>query len=82
MKKNLLDEMIDELNKLRDEQKKISIPVPAKPNEVFKVIGRVAKEHEVTAEDLMVVMAFRSASPASDVSVAEMQTFEELKNQK
>ena len=81
MKKNLLDEMIDELNKLRDEQKTINIPVPAKPEDVFKVISRVAKEHEVTEEDLIVTMALRSGSSTSDVSIAEMQTYEELKKQ-
>ena len=44
MKKDLLEEMIDALTELRNNQKKISIPVPPKPDEVFRVIGKVAKE--------------------------------------
>lgn len=80
MKKDLLTEMIDELNKLRDEQKTVNIPVPPKPEEIFKVIGRVAKEHEVTSEDMLVAMSMRH--PVSgDISVAEINAFEDLKNQ-
>ena len=36
--------MIEALTELRNNQKKISIPVPPKPDEVFRVIGKVAKE--------------------------------------
>lgn len=82
MEKTLLDEMIDELNKLRDSQKEINIPLPPKPEEVFKVIGRVANEHEVTAEDMMVAMALRSSTPGGTISSADISAYSELRDSK
>ena len=82
MQKTLLDEMIDELNKLRDSQKKLSVPLPPKPEEVFKVIGRVAEEHEVTAEDMVVAMALRASTPGSEINSADISTYSELRDSK
>ena len=50
MKKDFLTALIEELSKLRDEQKTITIPAPPSPADVLKVISRVAKEHEVSAD--------------------------------
>ena len=82
MKKTLLDEMIDELNKLRDSQKKVSVPLPPKPEEVFKVIGRVAEEHEVTAEDMAAAMALRISTPGSEINSSDISTYSELRDSK
>jgi len=81
MKKDFLTELIDELTLLRDEQKKITIPAPPSPAAVMKVIGRVAKEHEVTAEDIETMMALRSVLPGNGESTAaaDAQVVKELK---
>ena len=81
MKKDFLTELIDELTLLRDEQKKITIPVPPSPAAVMKVIARVAKEHEVTAEDLETMLSMRSVLP-NDIGnsvAADAQVVKELK---
>jgi len=80
MKKDFLTELIDELTLLRDEQKKITIPAPPSPAAVMKVFGRVAKEHEVTAEDIETMMALRSVLPGDlgNSAAADAQVVKEL----
>ena len=63
-------------------QKEINIPLPPKPEEVFKVIGRVANEHEVTAEDMVVAMALRASTPGGEISSADISTYSELRDSK
>ena len=81
MKKDFLTELIDELTLLRDEQKKITIPAPPSPAAVMKVISRVAKEHEVTAEDIETMMSLRSVLPGDigNSAAADAQVVRELK---
>ena len=80
MKKDLLEEMIDALTELRNNQKKISIPVPPKPDEVFRVIGKVAKEHEVTTSEMMVLMALRNTvqDDSGEMIAEDMKTIQAL----
>ena len=78
MKKDFLNELIDELIELRDNQKKITISAPPSPAAVLKTVAMVAKSHEVTAEDIEVAMALRSISP-SGVTAAEVKAAQDLK---
>lgn len=82
MKKDLLEELIDALTDLRNHQKTINIPLPPKPDEVFRVVGKVAKEHEVTAEELLTMMAMRSTlhSDSENMIAADLQTVHDLEN--
>ena len=80
-KKDFLSELIDALIELRDNQKKLNIPVPPSPAVVLKTMNDVAKNHEFNVEDAEIAMAFRSASP-SGVSVSEIQATESLKQKK
>ena len=82
MKKDFLSSLIDELTQLRDEQKKTTIPTPLSPAAVFKVIDRVIKEHQITAEELMSLISIRSMlSGGSDsVTTAEMRVVKELRD--
>lgn len=78
-KKDFLNELIDALTELRDEQKKITLPAPPSPKAVLKVVGDVAKNHEVTAEDLEVVMAIRSFT-ANNVSAEDIKIMHDMKD--
>lgn len=51
MKKDFLDELMEELQKLKDEQKKITISAPVAPHKIIGVIGSVARNHELTFEE-------------------------------
>ena len=83
MKKDLLEEMIEALTELRNNQKKISIPVPPKPDEVFRVIGKVAKEHEVTSSEMMTMMALRNTiqNDSGEMIAEDMKTAQALAEQ-
>ena len=76
--KDFLGELIDALTELRDEQKKITIPAPPTPADVLKVVGNIAKKHEVTAGDLEVAIALRSVSPGG-VTAKEVQLLQGMK---
>ena len=78
MKKDFLNELIDALTELRDNQKQITISAPPSPAAVLKTVGMVAKNHEVTAEDVEVALALRSIS-AGDVTTSELQAAQDLK---
>lgn len=78
MKKDFLNELIDALTELRDNQKQITISAPPSPAAVLKTVGMVAKNHEITAEDMEVAMTLRSFS-AGGVSAAEMHAAQDLK---
>ena len=78
MKKDFLNELIDALTELRDNQKQITISAPPSPAAVLKTVGMVAKNHEITAEDMEVAMTLRSFS-AGGVSAAEVQAAQDLK---
>ena len=77
-KKDFLGELIDALTELRDEQKKITIPAPPTPADVLKVVGNIAKKHEVTADDLEVAMALRSVV-SGNVTASDMRLLQDLK---
>ena len=78
MKKDFLNELIDALTELRDNQKQITISAPPSPAAVLKTVGMVAKNHEITSEDMEVAMTLRSFS-AGGVSAAEMHAAQDLK---
>ena len=71
MKKDLLDELMEQLQKLKDEQKKITIPAPIAPHKVFDVITQVVKNHEMTEEERKTFIA-AVAMMDGDISAAEM----------
>ena len=79
LKKDFLNELIDALTELRDNQKQITISAPPSPAAVLKTVGMVAKNHEITAEDMEVAMAIRSIS-AGGVSTAEIQAVQDMKS--
>ena len=84
MKKDFLDELIDALTTLRDQQKSITIPAPPSPAAVLKTVGMVAKNHEVTAEDMEIALAMRNSlhGDSSHVTANEIQVIQELKQTK
>ena len=82
MKKDFLTALIEELSKLRDEQKTITIPAPPSPVDVLKVINRVAREHEVSADDMMTALSIRSMLPgdSGNVTAKDLELLQDLKN--
>ena len=82
MKKDFLTALIEELSKLRDEQKTITIPAPPSPVDVLKVISRVAKEHEVSADDMMTALSIRSMLPgdSGNVTAKDLELLQDLKS--
>jgi len=82
MKKDFLTALIEELSKLRDEQKTITIPAPPSPADVLKVISRVAKEHEVSADDMMTALSIRSMLPgdSGNVTAKDLELLQDLKS--
>ena len=71
MKKDFLDELMEELQKLK--AKEISIPMPVAPHEVFKTIERVAKNHNLSANELESMMGLR------DVTKADLDLIRDIK---
>jgi len=82
MKKDFLTALIEELSKLRDEQKTITIPAPPSPVDVLKVINRVAREHEVSADDMMTALSIRSMLPgdSGNVTAKDLELLQDLKS--
>ena len=81
MKKDFLTALIEELSNLRDEQKTITIPAPPSPADVLKVISRVAKEHEVSADEMMAALSIRSVLPGNEgITAADAKLLQDLKN--
>ena len=70
MKKDFLDELMEELQKLKDEQKKITISVPVAPHRVMNVINRILKNHTFTIEEKK---AFASAVAALDSNITPQE---------
>ena len=77
MKKDFLDEVLEELQKLKDEQKKVTITVPVAPHRVLGAIGQVAKKHEFTLEERTALTA-AIAMLDGNLSPAEMTELREL----
>ena len=73
MKKDFLDELMEELQKLKDQAKEITIPVPVAPHEVFRAIERVAKNHNLSANELESMMGLR------DVTKADLDLIRDIK---
>ena len=84
MKKDFLTALIEELSKLRDQQKTITIPAPPSPVDVLKVISRVAEEHEVSADEMVAALSIRSvlSGDAGSVTVEEATLIQQLKDKK
>jgi len=81
MKKDFLTALIEELSKLRDEQKTITIPAPPSPVDVLKVISRVAEEHEVSVDDMIAALSIRSMLPGNEgITAADVKLIQDLKN--
>jgi len=64
MKKDFLDEVMAELQKLKEQSKEITITVPVAPHEVLKAIGKVAKDYEFSADELSAMMGLREMTKA------------------
>lgn len=64
MKKEFLDEVMEELQKLKDQSKEITISVPIAPHEVLKAIGKVVKNYEFSADELGAMMGLREMTKA------------------
>lgn len=82
MKKDFLTALIEELTKLRDEQKTITISVPPSPADVLKVISSVAKEHEVSADEMMAALSIRSvfSGDSGNITAKDMELLQNLKD--
>lgn len=82
MKKDFLTALIEELSKLRDEQKTITIPAPPSPADVLKVISRVAEEHEVSADEMMAALSIRSvlSGDSGNITAKDLELLQDLKS--
>ena len=74
MSKDFLDELMDELQKLKESKKETVIPVPPAPHEVFGTIVEVAKKHNITADEMRAFAAMRP------LSQGEIETLNKLEN--
>lgn len=74
MQKDFLDELMEELQKLKENKKETVIPVPPAPHEVFGTIVDVARKHNITADEMRVLLALRS------VTKAELETIQQLED--
>lgn len=74
MQKDFLDELMEELQKLKENKKETVIPVPPAPHEVFGTIVEVARKHNITADEMRVLLALRS------VTKAELETIQQLED--
>lgn len=77
MKKDLLDELMEALQKLKGEQKTITVSVPVAPGKVLGVIREVAKNHELTQEEKK-ALAAAAAAMDGDVTAADMEALSDL----
>lgn len=77
MKKDLLDELMEALQKLKEEQKTITVSVPVAPGKVLGVIREVAKNHELTQEEKK-ALAAAAAAMDGDVTAADMEALSDL----
>ena len=62
MQKDFLDELMEELQKLKENKKETVIPVPPAPHEVFGTIVEVARKHNITADEMRALAAMRLLS--------------------
>ena len=74
MEKTFLDELIEALLQLKEQKKEAKLPVPPTPHEVLKTVAKVAKSHNITAEELSSFLGLRGVSPA------DLQAVQDLKN--
>lgn len=81
MAKDFLDELHEELLKLKDDEAERVYqaienrrfpPIPLLPHTVLKTVIRVAKDHQMTADELSAVLGMR------DVTPADLQLIEDL----
>jgi len=80
MKKDFLDELMEELQKLKDAQKKVTISAPVAPHKVISTFTRVAKNHELTYEEKR---AFVEAAMSLDgITPQEAEILQELDQMK
>ena len=77
MAKEFLDELMEELQKLKDEQKTITISAPVAPHKVIKAINQVVKHHELTQEEKQMLVEV-SAAMDGTISPAEQENLEEI----
>ena len=76
-RRDFMDVLMEELQKLKDEQKKVTVSAPIPPHKVLGIVGRVAKKHEMTAEERT---AFVTAVAAldGDISPDELRVIQAM----
>ena len=72
MQKDFLDELMEELQKLKENKKETVIPVPPAPHEVFGTIVEVAKKHNITADEMRAFAAMRPLSKGEVEALKEL----------
>lgn len=80
MAKQFLEELLDELNDLNlEEMQRLHAavenrerpPLVMKPSVVMKRVFQVAKKHQITSEELMMILGSHEASPGYVASVID-----------
>lgn len=79
MKKDFLDEVMEALQKLKEQSKEIIITVPVAPHEVLKTIGQVAKNYEFSADELGAMMGLREMTKADFEMLEDLRETESEK---
>ncbi|MGN0178921.1 MAG: hypothetical protein ACI4DY_05690 [Monoglobaceae bacterium] len=72
MQKDFLEELIEELNALKDSKQFPTLPTP---KDVFACIANVAKRHNITANEMRAILAMRA------VSRDELETLKHLQEE-
>ena len=77
MKQDYLEELIEELTKLKNEQENISLPKPPSPISILKVIDTVTQKHKINSDELSAALALRNIS-SGGISLTEIEYLKEL----
>lgn len=82
MEKDLLDEIMEALQRLKDEQKNVTIHKPIPPHMVFSTIGQVIKKHKLTLDErkafiTTVAMMDEVISPVEMTELRELDRLED-----
>lgn len=72
MKKSFWNELAEELQSLK-EQKGESTPAPLTPHEVFITFIKVAKQHNITADELHALLSIRDVTPTDLEILRDLQ---------
>ena len=80
-RKEFMDVLLEELQKLKDEQKKVTITAPVAPHKVLGVIGRVIKNHELTDDERNAIVTAVAAMDG-DISPAELREIKAMEDHK